>query len=149
MAKANNVTSALANVLADTYTLYLKTQNYHWNVTGAQFYSLHGMFESQYKALAEANDEIAERIRALGEAAPGSFKDFSARTSLKEAKAETLSGAKMVETLAADHKAVSNSLTEALELAQAAGDEATADLLIGRIEAHDKFAWMLKSSIKG
>jgi len=146
MPKDTHVTDTLAEVLADTYALYLKTQNYHWNVTGSHFYPLHLMFESQYGALAEAVDTLAERIRALGAAAPGSFKAFLGLSSLKEAKTETLDGKKMVSNLLADHEAVAQRVKAALAVTQEAGDEATADMLIERIEAHEKFAWMLRST---
>ncbi len=140
------VTTALKHVLADTYALALKTQNYHWNVEGRHFPSLHPMFEAQYDALFEAVDEIAERIRALGEKAPGSFSEFAKLSTLAAPKS-TQSENAMVADLAAGHGHVASTVTAAMKAAQKAGDEATADLMIGRLAAHDKTAWMLRSSL--
>ena len=143
----NNVAENLKLVLADSYVLYLKTQNFHWNVTGANFKSLHELFGSFYEELAEAIDEIAERIRALGEPTPGSFKEFLELTSLKEASGAKIPATEMLKHLIEDHDAVLKTIRKALDVAQKAGDDASADMLIVRIEAHDKNKWMLQSSL--
>ncbi|MBM3618809.1 MAG: DNA starvation/stationary phase protection protein [Alphaproteobacteria bacterium] len=140
------VIEGLKHSLADSYTLFLKTQNYHWNVTGPNFRGLHLLFEEQYNDLFAAIDEIAERIRALGEHAPGSFKAFSKLSGIKEAADESPTPAAMVKELAKDQDTLLATLGKAIEAAQKAGDEATADLLIGRVAAHEKNRWMLKSS---
>ena len=127
----DNVVEGLKIVLADSYALYLKTQNYHWNVTGANFKSLHELFGSFYGELAEAIDEIAERIRALGEHAPGSFKEFSEMTSIKDAESGVISASSMLKQLIKDHEAVLKTIRKALDISQKAGDDATADK-IGR-----------------
>lgn len=141
------VTDALEGLLANSYILYLKTQNFHWNVTGPSFASLHALFQTQYEELAVANDDIAERIRALGARAPGSFAAF-----LKLAEVGEETGAPravdMIEKLSADQVLLSASAQKVLEAAQEAGDEATADLAIGRIQAHDKNHWMLKAHLE-
>ncbi|HSW68711.1 MAG TPA: DNA starvation/stationary phase protection protein [Gammaproteobacteria bacterium] len=139
------MTEGLSKLLADTYTLYLKTQNFHWNVTGPLFHSLHKMFEEEYIELAAAVDEIAERIRALGANAPASFSDFLKLTSIKE-ETSTPSAAEMVKKLLADHEAVVEHLHSLMPVAQELSDEATLDLLITRTEVHQKTAWMLRSS---
>lgn len=140
------VIEALKTVLANSYLLYLKTQNFHWNVTGPQFRSLHLMFEEQYTDLQAAVDEIAERIRALGDHAPGSFKQFLALSDLKEA--ETVpDAAAMVQALAKDQDTVLASLDKLLAAAEKAGDDVTVDLVTGRKTIHEKNRWMLKSSI--
>lgn len=136
---------ALKVVLADSYALYLKTHNYHWNVEGPNFRTLHLMFEEQYTDLAVAVDDIAERIRALGEKAPGAFSSFSKLSSIKEGD-ENISAASMVEDLAASQGSIIKSLKDALEVAQKANDEVTAGLLIDRMGVHEKTAWMLKST---
>ncbi len=143
---ANPVTSGLKALLADSYTLYLKTQNYHWNVTGPQFSALHALFMAQYSELALAIDEIAERIRALGEKAPGSYREFSQLATIKEATGKE-NTPQMVKTLRDDHKTLIQSLYSLLEKAQKKGDEGTCDLLTTRIPAHEKQAWMLDSSL--
>lgn len=137
----------LAHLLADTYVLYLKTQNFHWNVTGVHFHSFHKMFEHQYEELAEAVDVIAERMRSMGAHTPASFKEFLALTSLKES-AKNLDWHTMLKTLWADHQHMSTNLTKLFKLAQEANDEVTLDLFIQRKAHHDKTAWMLKSSLK-
>lgn len=140
------VAEALKTVLADSYTLYLKTQNFHWNVIGPQFRSLHLLFEEQYTDLQTAVDEVAERIRSLGEAAPGSFADFLKRTGIKEA--ENIPDAEiMVKTLAGDQDIILASLKKALEAAQKAGDEVTIGMITDRMTIHEKNRWMLKSSL--
>lgn len=139
------VVEALKVSLADSYTLYLKTQNYHWNVTGPQFKGLHTLFEEQYTELAGAVDELAERIRALGEKAPGSYREFSKLATIKEA-AGTEDAKTMVTTLKSDHLKLAQTLTKAIQAAQNAEDEGTVDMLGGRIAAHQKQAWMLEAT---
>lgn len=141
------ITDELSRVLADTYMLYLKTHNYHWNVTGEHFHSLHEQFEEQYTELAEAVDEIAERIRALGHLAPGSFKEFHQLTSIEEDmdKPEAM---EMVRRLAVGNEQLLRTAREALEPAKAAEDEATVDLLTQRLHVHSKTGWMLRSHLE-
>lgn len=141
------VADALSGVLADTYTLYLKTQNYHWNVTGPHFKHYHEMFGEQYEELAEANDEIAERIRALGYHAPGSFKAFLALNEIDEAGDNVPDAGEMIRQLMSDHEALSRRARKVLEAAQDVGDEVTGDMMIERMTAHDKTAWMLRASL--
>lgn len=133
-------------LLADTYVLYAKTQNFHWNVIDPRFYSLHIFLEKQYEELAEALDEIAERIRMLGEHAPGNLKQFIEMTNLKEASQE-INGDKMIKQLLDDHEAICAFIRKGIELASSLGDEGTADLLIQRLRAHEKHAWMLRSHL--
>lgn len=138
------IAKGLANLLADTYTLYLKTQNFHWNVKGEMFYTLHLLFEQQYRELANAADTLAERIRALDYPAPGSFAQFSKLTDIKEAT--TVPAAKkMIEQLRADNETVARKARELFSVADDVGDDATADLLSERMGAHEKAAWMLRS----
>ncbi len=146
MSKNKEITNAAAVLLADSYALYLKTHNYHWNVTGPMFNSLHTMFEVQYDELALAVDEVAERIKALGAYAPGSFSEFAALTSLDEA----VQGAKaveMIEQLAADQLKVVAAAQALGRIADEAGDDVTVDLAIRRQEVHQKNAWMLRSHL--
>lgn len=142
-----NIAEGLNKVLADSYLLYLKTHNYHWNVTGELFHQLHEQFEEQYNELAEAIDEIAERIRALGFRAPGSFKEFSELTSIEE-DADQPKALEMVRRLALGNEAVIRTAREALKPADEAGDEATVDLLTERLSVHSKTAWMLRSHLE-
>lgn len=137
----------LSHLLADTYTLYLKTQNFHWNVTGSHFHDLHLMLESQYEELADAVDEIAERIRALGASTPASFAQFLKLTSIKEVQKQ-LKAEEMLEQLLADHEEISRKLRDISEIAEKAGDEGTADLYAQRGRAHEKTAWMLRSTLQ-
>jgi starvation-inducible DNA-binding protein len=146
MAKsAASVTSHLHAVLVATYALAVKTHAAHWNVTGAQFFALHEAFASQYEALFEAADDLAERLRALGEKAPAGIKALAKASDLDDLDGHD--GLALVKTLHADHVALTALLKKAISAAQDAGDEATADLLIGRTEAHDKTAWMLKATL--
>lgn len=140
------VTENLKILLADSYTLYLKTQNYHWNVTGANFKSLHDLFQLQYEDLIIANDDIAERIRALGEKAPGSFAQFLKLTSIKE-EMGTPSNSEMVKNLAKDQEIIIDSLKKSLKSAQNVEDEVTIGLIVDRMTIHEKNKWMLESSI--
>jgi starvation-inducible DNA-binding protein len=140
------IAEELAHFLADTYLLYLKTQNFHWNVRGPAFYSLHKMFEEQYVELAQATDELAERMRALGSIAPATFSEFLKLTSLTEDRGD-LKAEEMIKKLVKDHEMLAVHALHILEKAQKVQDEATVDLLIQRIAIHQKTAWMLKSSL--
>ncbi|MGM0547376.1 MAG: Dps family protein [Bacteroidota bacterium] len=141
------IADALSKVLADSYMLYLKTHNYHWNVTGELFHSLHEQFEEQYTELADAIDEIAERIRALGHRAPGTFKEFHKLTSIEEQQDEP-DAMEMVRRLAVGNEQVLRTAREALGPANEAEDEATVDLLTERLHVHSKTAWMLRSHLE-
>lgn len=140
------VAEALNVVLADTYALYLKTQNYHWNVESPNFLALHLMFETQYTELATAVDDIAERIRALGQKAPATFTAYSGLSSMSDGDSNA-SGPAMVKDLAESQEMMDKSLKTALEVAQTAGDEGTVALLDDRIRSHEKTAWMLRSTV--
>ncbi|MCH9769423.1 MAG: DNA starvation/stationary phase protection protein [Gammaproteobacteria bacterium] len=135
----------LKTVLADTYALYLKTQGYHWNVKGPHFYSIHKMLEAQYEELAAAVDELAECIVILGGQAPASFAEYDKLSNLKAADISQAAPA-MLSELAGDHKKVVESLTQAIKAAEAKDDEATAGLLLDRVDAHQKTMWMLSAS---
>ena len=141
------VAKALEKLLADSYTLYLKTHNYHWNVTGPMFTTLHTLFETQYTELALAVDEIAERIRALGFRAPGSYSEFAKLSSVKEVTG-TPKATDMIRDLVSDQETVAATARAALASAAAAGDDATEDLAVTRIEIHEKNAWMLRSHLE-
>lgn len=138
------ITKGLSRVLADSYTLYLKTHNYHWNVTGPMFQTLHTMFEVQYNELALAVDGVAERIRALGEFAPGSYSAFRELTSIKESTGVP-KATEMVRDLVDGHETVARTARAVFEAAEAGKDEASLDLLTQRIQLHEKTAWMLRS----
>jgi starvation-inducible DNA-binding protein len=137
----------LVKVLADTYLLYLKTQNFHWNVTGPAFSELHLLFEKQYQDLAMAVDEIAERVRAIGLFAPASFTQFSALSEMEE-ETEVPSAEDMIETLTADNELVVRHMRHALAVADSMDDAETGDLLIRRMQIHGKNAWMLRSHVQ-
>lgn len=138
------IAKGLSKLLADSYTLYLKTHNYHWNVTGPMFNTLHLMFEAQYTELAAAVDLIAERIRALGHPAPGSYKAYSSLTGIKEE--EGVPDAKeMIRQLVIGQEAVTRTARELFPAVDKASDEPTADLLTQRMQVHEKNAWMLRS----
>jgi starvation-inducible DNA-binding protein len=137
------IAESLSRLLADTYTLYLKTQNYHWNVEGPQFHALHTMFEEQYVELRDAVDRIAERIRALGFPAPGSYAEYSKLTSIEEAEPGIADSIDMVRALAAGHETLAGSARATVDVSEEAGDVATADLATNRVEVHEKTAWML------
>lgn len=141
------ITEALGHLLADSYMLYLKTHNYHWNVTGMNFQSLHAMFEEQYTELAEAIDDIAEQIRSLGHFAPGSFKEFSKMTTITEEEGLP-DDRTMVKKLQEANEAVIRTARKALPACEEAGDEATLDLVTERIRTHSKVAWMLRSHLQ-
>ncbi len=134
----------LSRLLADSYTLYLKTHNYHWNVTGPMFQTLHLMFETQYNELALAVDAIAERIRALGFPAPGSYAEFSRLASIKE-EAGVPAAEEMIRKLVEGQEAVVRTGRAIFPVADRASDEATADLVTQRVQIHEKTAWMLRS----
>ena len=140
------IARGLAVLLADSYTLYLKTHNYHWNVEGPLFNTLHQMFENQYTELALAVDEIAERIRALGEPAPGSYGAYSKLTSIDEEESVP-SAEEMIRQLVKGQETVVRTARQAFKAAEAANDEPTADLLTQRMQVHEKNAWMLRSMI--
>jgi starvation-inducible DNA-binding protein len=137
------IAEQLSTFLADTYLLYVKTHGYHWNVSGPMFRSLHLMFEEQYTELAEAVDEIAERIRALGHLAPGSYGEFAKLASVtdEEGAPEAM---EMVRRLVDAHETVIRTARHLVKTAEEAGDVATADLATERIEVHEKTAWMLR-----
>lgn len=141
------IAAGLSRVLADSYTLYLKTHNFHWNVTGPMFHTLHDMFEAQYTELAPAVDEIAERIRALGLPAPGSFKQFSELSSIEDEEGVP-SAEDMIRSLVKGHETVARTAREAFKAAEAANDEPTCDLLTQRMQVHEKTAWMLRSLLE-
>lgn len=141
------ISKGLSKLLADSYTLYLKTHNYHWNVTGPMFQTLHTMFETQYTELALAVDLIAERIRSLGERAPGSYAEFSKLSSIKE-ETGTPSAREMIANLMQAQEAVIRTARSVFPAAEKANDEATADLLTQRIQLHEKTAWMLRSLLE-
>ena len=136
----------LKNVLADTYALYVKTHGYHWNVTGPRFNSLHNMFEEQYTDLWQALDEIAERLRAIGEFAPGSTEAILENASIKPDNS-TPDADSMVSNLATGHDTLSATLKAALDDAESVGDDVTVDLFTQRMTVSQKTAWMLRSSI--
>jgi len=141
---AQKVAGALSNVLADTFILYLKTHNFHWNVSGPMFPTLHAMFEEQYNELWLAVDAIAERIRSLGFSAPGSYGEFSKLTYLQESPVAT-NATEMIAELLRDHETSARTARSALAIARTAVDAPTEDLLTQRLAAHEKTAWMLRS----
>jgi starvation-inducible DNA-binding protein len=138
------IAQGLSRLLADTYTLYLKTHNFHWNVTGPMFQTLHLMFETQYNELALAVDLIAERIRALGFPAPGSYREFAELSSIKEDRG-TPPAEKMLELLIQGQETVARTARSIFPVVERAHDEPTADLLTQRMQIHEKTAWMLRS----
>lgn len=142
-----SIAEGLSLVLADTYTLYLKTHNYHWNVTGPLFNTLHQMFEEQYTELAQAVDQIAERIRALGYPAPGSYADYARLSSIKE-RTGVPAAEEMIADLVRGQEAVVKTARKAFPAAEKANDEPTADLLTQRMGVHEKAAWMLRSMLE-
>ena len=139
-----DIADGLAKVLADTYTLYLKTHNFHWNVTGPMFETLHLMFEKQYTELAVAVDDIAERIRALGFPAPGTYGEFAKLSSIDEETGVPKAEA-MIEQLVKGQEAVVRTARSVLPVANRADDQPTVDLLTQRMQTHEKTAWMLRS----
>ena len=141
------VVEALEALLADSYTLYLKTHSYHWNVTGPMFTTLHTLFETEYLELALAVDEIAERMRALGAPAPGSYREFASLTAIKEAEGVP-PATEMLRQLVADQETVSKAAQAVIKASEKAGDDATADLGVRRVQVHEKNAWMLRSHLE-
>jgi starvation-inducible DNA-binding protein len=140
------IADGLSRLLADTYSLYLKTHNYHWNVTGPMFNTLHLMFEEQYNELWIAVDLIAERIRSLGAFAPGSYSAFSELSSIPEADGVP-TAEEMLADLVSGHEAVTRTARSVFPLADAANDESTADVITQRLQVHEKTAWMLRSML--
>ena len=149
MAKAsgNAVVEELERLLADSYTLYLKTHNFHWNVTGPMFNTLHLMFEQHYNEAALAVDLVAERIRALGFPAPGTYAQFSELSSIAEQKGVP-KATEMIRLLVKGHEACARTARTAFPTAEEAGDEPTCDLLTQRMQLHEKTAWMLRSLLE-
>ena len=145
--KRGAIAGGLSKLLAESYTLYLKTHKYHWNVVGPMFQNLHLMFEEHYTALALAVDEIAERIRVLGEEAPGSYEEFLELGHVKGDPAKKIDANTMVANLLKDHEQVVRTAKDILPILDGANDEGTNSLLGARIEFHEKTAWMLKSLI--
>lgn len=141
------IAEGLSRLLADTYTLYLKTHNYHWNVTGPMFQTLHLMFETQYNELALAVDLIAERIRALGAKAPGSYAQFALLTSIEEGSGDR-SAKEMIRDLVVGQESVVRTARALFAVVDGANDEPTADLLTQRMQIHEKTAWMLRSLLE-
>lgn len=141
------IVEGLSRLLADSYTLYLKTHNYHWNVRGPMFQTLHLMFETQYTELSLAVDQIAERIRSLGEKAPGSYHEFAKLTSIKE-ETDWPGAHDMIRNLVVAQETVIRTAREIFPTAEAGNDEATVDLLTQRIQLHEKTAWMLRSLLE-
>ena len=146
-AKRSEIASGLSRVLADSYTLYLKTHNFHWNVTGPMFQTLHQMFETQYDELALAVDLIAERIRALGFPAPGTYQQFIALSAIKEDDGVP-KAPDMIKKLVEGHETVARTARTAFKAAEAASDQPTCDLLTQRMQVHEKTAWMLRSLLE-
>jgi starvation-inducible DNA-binding protein len=140
----SEIVEGLSKLLADSYTLYLKTHNYHWNVTGPMFTTLHELFEEHYLELAVAVDVIAERIRALGEFAPGSYQAFSKLTEIKE-ETEVPEAKQMIKNLLDSHETIIRHARKVITSDAIEGDEVSADLLTQRMEFHEKTAWMLRS----
>jgi starvation-inducible DNA-binding protein len=142
------IAGGLSKLLADTYTLYLTTHNFHWNVTGPMFNSLHAMFMAQYTELWNAVDPIAERIRSLGHAAPGSYAQFAALSSLPDAPAQPPKAMQMVRILMEGHEGAARTARSLFPLVDKASDEPSADLLTQRLTVHEQTAWMLRSLLE-
>jgi starvation-inducible DNA-binding protein len=140
------IVDGLSHVLADTYTLYLKTHNYHWNVVGPMFNTLHLMFEVQYNELALAVDLIAERIRALGELAPATYREFGQLSAVEE-DTDRPDAEEMIRRLVVGQETVARTARSMFEVVARANDEPTADLLTQRLQIHEKTAWMLRSML--
>ena len=141
------VADGLSRLLADTYTLYLKTHGYHWNVTGPMFTTLHQMFEQQYNELWLATDQVAERIRALGSPAPGGYADFARLTAIKDDKAAP-DAIGMVAALVAGHETLVRTARSVMPTAEKAKDDVSVDLITQRMESSEKTAWMLRSLLE-
>jgi starvation-inducible DNA-binding protein len=145
-ADRKEIAEGLSKVLADTYTLYLKTHNYHWNVVGPMFNTLHLMFETQYNELALAVDLIAERIRALGEPAPGTYREFTELSAIEE-DTDRPDAEEMIRRLVIGQETVARTARSMFDVVERASDEPTADLLTQRLQVHEKTAWMLRSML--
>lgn len=143
----DEIAKGLSKLLADTYSLYLKTHSFHWNVTGPMFQTLHLMFETQYNELALAVDLVAERIRALGFPAPGTYSEFARLSSIRETSG-TPKAEEMIQLLVEGQEAIVRTARSVFPTAEKASDEATADLLTQRIQLHEKTAWMLRSLLE-
>lgn len=141
------IAQGLSRLLADTYTLYLKTHYFHWNVTGPMFHSLHTMFETEYTELAVAVDDIAERIRTIGYPAPGSYSEFAELSSISETRGVP-EAEEMISLLVEANEAVVRTARNAFPVAERANDESTVDLLTERMRTHEKTAWMLRSMLQ-
>lgn len=141
------IAAGLSRVLADTYTLYLETHNFHWNVTGPMFQTLHLMFETHYNELALAVDLIAERIRALGHPAPGTYAQFAALSSITQADGVP-KATDMIQRLVEGHETVARTARTVFKSAEGASDQPTCDLLTQRLQVHEKTAWMLRSLLE-
>ncbi|HSN73269.1 MAG TPA: Dps family protein [Steroidobacteraceae bacterium] len=142
------IAEGLSRLLADTYTLYLATHNFHWNVTGPMFNTLHAMFMEQYTELWNAVDPIAERIRSLGHPAPGSYAQFGKLSSIPDVPADPPKALEMVRILVEGHEGVARTARGVFPLAEKASDQPTADLLTQRLDIHEKTAWMLRSLLE-
>ncbi|MFP4314137.1 MAG: Dps family protein [Alphaproteobacteria bacterium] len=142
---SSKLTEALTKALADSFVLYMKTHSFHWNVKGPNFKALHDLFEEQYTEIWEATDEIAERIRAIGSYAPNNYEEMAKIATLKPA-GQTPDADGMVQILAEDNRAIVKTLINGLKAAEEQDDEASVDLMVERIRAHEKAAWMLESS---
>lgn len=142
------IARGLSRLLAETYTLYLTTHNFHWNVTGRMFNTLHTMFMAQYTEMWNAVDPIAERIRALGFYAPGSYAEFSKLSTLPDAPAKPPKAMEMVEILAQGHEALARTAREVFPIVDEAGDQPSADVLTQRMDIHEKTAWMLRALLE-
>lgn len=143
-----NVAKSLSCFLASTYMLYLKSLYYHWNVTGNNFVGLHEFFEKQYNELHAAGDDLAERVRALGHFTPGTLKEFQEMSKIKDDETLPETSKKMVENLLKANEDCSKQARSVLEIAEEAGDEVTVDMMVERMTAHDKTAWMLRSILQ-
>lgn len=145
-ATRQDMAQLLSHILADNYVLYVKTQNFHWNITDPRFYSLHLLFEEQYEDLAEAADDLAERIRMIQARAPATMAEFLKLTTLKEPK-EQLDGNQMIFELMHDHQTIAGKMRAGIEKSGEIGDDGTMDLLTERLRKHEKAAWMLRSHL--
>lgn len=145
-ADRKEIAEGLSRLLADTFTLYLKTHNFHWNVTGPQFNTLHTMFMTQYTELWNALDELAERIRALGHFAPGSYHQYGSLSSIKE-EPGVPNAQEMLRQLVEGHEAVARTARSVFPAAEKGNDESTIDVLTQRLQIHEKTAWMLRSML--
>lgn len=144
----DEITDKLAHFLSDTFVLYVKTLNFHWNMEGREFYMYHRLLEDQYKELQEATDELAERIRMLGRFTPGSLKNFLELSCLKESKAEK-QAEHMIQELVKDHEELVEHCHQIIQVTDKLLDQGTSDLLIERLRSHDKQAWLLRSHLTG